>query len=236
MISDRHDLKKTHEEADVIIIQQAVALANAGSKYVCIVCDDTDVFLLLLHFYLILSLSCQMTMEATSSQRTVVDIGKTVGKHKAIIPNLLAGHAITGCDTVPCMFRIGKISGLKVLNDGYSLVSLGNQRANFEEVLQECTSFVAACYDCKGASAMSEVRLQVWNTKVSNAKTSMPKLKSLPPTTEAFRENVKRAHLQACIWRCALDTDPPRLDPTKYGGVTVAQWVRRRTAPGIGMW
>ena len=29
----------------------------------------------------------------------------------------------------------------------------------------------------------------------------LPKLKSLPPTKEAFRENVKRAHFQACLWK-----------------------------------
>ena len=39
---------------------------------------------------------------------------------------------------------------------------------------------------------------------------------SLPPTMEAFHENVKRAHFQCAIWKSAL-LDPPDLDPTQYG-------------------
>ena len=213
----RDDMRTTHEEADVIIVQQAVALANAGKKSVRILCDDTDVFVLLLHFFFILCLTCQMTMEAASSQRAVIDIGKTVQKYPGIMLNILAGHALSGCDTVPCMFGIGKVLALKALNDGYSLVSLGNKRADFADVLQECTAFVAAYYGCKNVPTVSQVRLQAWNTKVANAKSAMPKLKSLPPTTEAFQENVKRAHLQACIWRSALDPDPPAMDRTNYG-------------------
>ena len=44
----------------------------------------------------------------------------------------------------------------------------------------------------------------------------VPSLCSLPPTTAAFKENVKRAHLQAAIWIKATE-DPPNVDPTKYG-------------------
>ena len=50
--------------------------------------------------------------------------------------------------------------------------------------------------------------------------TAAPELKTVPPTTEAFRENVLRAHIQIAIWKSAHDPDPPSLDPTEYG------WVR----------
>ncbi len=42
-------------------------------------------------------------------------------------------------------------------------------------------------------------------------------LPSLPPTSEAFGLHVRRAHHQACIWRAALDSDPPVLDAAVYG-------------------
>ena len=45
----------------------------------------------------------------------------------------------------------------------------------------------------------------------------MQTLSSLPPTTEAFTENVKRAHLQTWIWRKALDLNPNVPDLTNYG-------------------
>ena len=50
--------------------------------------------------------------------------------------------------------------------------------------------------------------------------TAGPKLKTVPPTTEAFRENVLRAYIQTAIWKSAPDPYPPSLDPTKNG------WVR----------
>ena len=45
--------------------------------------------------------------------------------------------------------------------------------------------------------------------------TSRKHLKSLPPTTEAFEQNVQKAHIQK--WKSANEPDPPQLDPTEYG-------------------
>ena len=46
---------------------------------------------------------------------------------------------------------------------------------------------------------------------------STPKLESLPPTKEAFAENVKRAHLQACVWAAADKSGPPPMPAEKFG-------------------
>ena len=64
---------------------------------------------------------------------------------------------------------------------------------------------------------MSDVRYKVWAAKFGRSASSAPKIHSLPPTSEAFGENVKRAHLQTCIWKVALTFDPPAVDPTIYG-------------------
>ena len=47
---DRRDLCSTHEEADILITQHAISLSLLG-RSVRVVCDDTDVFVLLVHFY-----------------------------------------------------------------------------------------------------------------------------------------------------------------------------------------
>lgn len=49
-----------------------------------------------------------------------------------------------------------------------------------------------------------------------------PQLCSLPPTEDAFRHNVRRAHFQLAIWRCATKPDPPNLDPLDHGWVKCA--------------
>jgi len=47
--------------------------------------------------------------------------------------------------------------------------------------MRQATEFTAECVDC------------------SSRETRVPKLASLPPTTEAFAENVRRAHLQSFL-------------------------------------
>ena len=45
------DLKMTHEDTDVIIPRQVVALADVGCKTINVTCDETDVFVLLAHYF-----------------------------------------------------------------------------------------------------------------------------------------------------------------------------------------
>jgi hypothetical protein len=49
---------------------------------------------------------------------------------------------------------------------------------------------------------------------------SLPKLKTLPPITDAFIENLKRAHFHACIWSSALTGKAPHMDPLENGWET----------------
>ena len=46
----RHDLCSTHEKADIAITQHAISFSLSGTC-VRVVCDDTDVLVLLVHFY-----------------------------------------------------------------------------------------------------------------------------------------------------------------------------------------
>ena len=64
---------------------------------------------------------------------------------------------------------------------------------------------------------MSDVRKDVWATKMGKPKvTTTPDLKVLPPTTETFEQNVRRAHIQTAIWKSAVESEPPTLNLTKY--------------------
>ena len=65
---------------------------------------------------------------------------------------------------------------------------------------------------------MSVTRYDVWIGKTSKRKvTGAPKLKSLPPTPEAFEQNVRRAHFQVSVWKAALEKGSPELAPTNFG-------------------
>lgn len=60
----------------------------------------------------------------------------------------------------------------------------------------------------------------MWISKTGRTKvTTTPKLNVFPPTTEAFEDNVKHAHLLTCSWnrRRLLNGDPPDMDLSNFG-------------------
>ena len=119
----------------------------------------------------------------------------------------------------PVFFGIGKGTIVKTLKTQNSpLSSLGDRNANMEDVLKQSSNFIVACYSVTGEQVtMSSVRQKVWSSRVGKAPSCAPKLCFLPPTSESFAENVKRAHLQACVWKQATEMDPTELNPVDYG-------------------
>ena len=64
---------------------------------------------------------------------------------------------------------------------------------------------------------MSDARVRVWTKRAGKSLASAPKLPSLPSKTDSFCENAKRAHFQTCVWKHAIDPNPPALDPLEHG-------------------
>ena len=50
-VRERPDLRTTNEEADAIIIHQVIYLDNSGTTSICVISDDTYVFVYLLNYY-----------------------------------------------------------------------------------------------------------------------------------------------------------------------------------------
>jgi hypothetical protein len=81
------------------------------------VCDDTDVFVLLVHFY---NSKCEgtnaapMIMSSPVKERTVIDIRATAQAHSDIASELLAIHGISGADTVASLYGLGKATILTI--------------------------------------------------------------------------------------------------------------------------
>ena len=77
--------------------------------------------------------------------------------------------------------------------------------ALWDDVEKEANKFMVAVYGGLGAT-MIECRQWLWAQKTAKSYNA-PKLCSLPPTTEAFMQNAKRAHFQVvqCV-TCRLYT------------------------------
>ena len=217
LVIRRQDLAVTHEEADTIIIQQIAAIAPAR---VLVVADDTDVFILLCHFVFHGDIPGHVMMESPIRGRAIIDINGSVENNQDVMSNLLAAHGITGCDTVSPCYGIGKGVALKELKSHqHSLSKVGEINSSLQDALQQASQFMLSCYGHPECDSMTEARQKIWSIKVSRSLGGAPKLQTLPPTNEAFRENVARAHLQVAIWRHALEPNPPHLDPLSYGWI-----------------
>ena len=140
-----------------------------------------------------LKVESDILMESFNSNRSVINIIQSKNKHSSIMPSLIAAHALSGCDSVPRLFGIGKLTVLKHLKQGILLTSLGDKESNIIDVYNDSGKFISACYGVKDEFNLSKVRYFVWRRK-AEGKSATPKLAALPPTTEVFNLNVLRTH------------------------------------------
>ena len=108
-------MRTTHEEADVIIAQQALSLARMNKMVIKVVADDTDIFILLLYIYHTQQLTCDLLMSGTNAARSSSCIKSTALLNTDILTHLLPAHVLTGCDTVSYIWGIGKSTVVKAL-------------------------------------------------------------------------------------------------------------------------
>ena len=97
---------------------------------------------------------------------------------------------------------------------------LEDPKASLDGAMKESTHFIGACYghNFDPSDTMSSFLYKVWVSRTRrNGASIFPKPRSLSPTTDALRENIKRAHFQACIWKAALQQDRPELDQLQFG-------------------
>ena len=88
-------MSRTHEEADTLIILRAFDVSKRDPfNQLYISCYDTDVFLLLIHFYD--KLCCNTIFRTTFRD---IDVGKAYHALGSIRSSALFGfHSFTGCD------------------------------------------------------------------------------------------------------------------------------------------
>ena len=99
----------------------------------------------------------------------------------------------------------------------YPLDTLGDLLALEEDMMAQASAFILACYDQREWNSLTEARQRIWSCEGAKNQATAPKLATLPPTTEAFRQNVLRAHLQATIWRNCNNWEPSNLNPEESG-------------------
>ena len=114
-----HSIKQCESDADTEIVDAALQFAN-HSKSVTVVADDTDILILLLHFWsyematiFLRSESKQQKNMKLLNVSRIAEIMET-----RIRSNLLFIHAWGGCDTTSATFNQGKSAVLKLVKQG----------------------------------------------------------------------------------------------------------------------
>ena len=83
--------------------------------------------------------------ESRQNETNIISIIKTVGNHQDLIPCLIGLHTLTGCDSVPSMYGIGKSKGIQAAKK-IKLINIGKEQADIDNDIDEGKGFVAACY------------------------------------------------------------------------------------------
>jgi hypothetical protein len=213
MVGEENSVYK-HEEADCNIISYVKALIIQEHKHIQVVADDTDIFALLVFFCWKWKGQYTAQISMRKSDGRVIDINATAKKlgHKSL--QLLAVHAITGCDTVSYLFGKGKASAVSTMTKHeVGMEVLGEQEASLCDVITAGHKFVSILYKEKQMhTSMNQLRHTIFMSKKDT-----PKIKSLPPTDPALDEHIKRAHLQTMLWKAADQPEPPIVNISELG-------------------
>ena len=117
---------------------------------------------------------------------------------------MLAAHVLSGCDTVPQIFGIGKKKVMKLLkgqdNNANGIEQLGNIDPDIplDNTKRGCISFICGLYGNSGNKTLAEMRYSKWVEKSkSNTMTSVKDLEKFPPTVEAARLKYQACRLSS---------------------------------------
>ena len=193
-------------DADVIIVKTALEMVTAHDN-VQVVCDDTDVLILLLYHH-------NTDVGNIFLLRKRLHININAGKYSigTMCDYLPFVHAVSGCDTTSALFGIGKVKHLKNLQSSGQLRSsidvFGEELASKEHITAAGEIYISSLYKGgKTNKCLDALRLLI---AVSPKYVSPQRM---PPTSSACYYHSIRVHLQVNSWK-KLQTV---LDSCEYG-------------------
>ncbi|CAH3166947.1 unnamed protein product [Porites lobata] len=202
-------LRGFHEEADTRIILHCI---HSDAEFLVVACQDTDVFcLLIVH---IDKMRCkQLWMKAGTSKKPkylpIHTIRERLKNSVSKIETILPFHAITGCDTVSFFAGHSKKTAWKAFAHHQKLLeSLGDGNLD-DTTVKSVEKFISRVYNAANAEGCNEARAALFSRCRSS--------EALPPTSDAARWHIARAHFQAMVWRQAHETNPTLPLPETMG-------------------
>ena len=185
---------------------------HSDAEFLVVSCQDTDVFLLLVsHFD---KMSCkELWMKAGTSKKPkylpIHVIRENLKQKIPEVETILSFHAITGCDTVSYFAGHSKKTSWKTFTEHHMLLrNLGNGDLD-DSTVRSVEKFICRIYSVTDAENCNEARATLFSRCRSP--------EALPPTSDAARWHIRRAHFQAMVWKQAHVTHPTLPLPETMG-------------------
>ncbi|KAE8278585.1 hypothetical protein D5F01_LYC23497 [Larimichthys crocea] len=208
--------ENNHEEADTLLIHQAVLASqrNPHDAQLVFFSPDTDVLVLVTANYDIMLKNTSISMASGVVQ--IEPLWRAIGKERA--KALPAFHAFTGADNTGRFSRLGKATWLQVfLNADEHIVKALQMLLDEAHVTEGTVStlehFTCAAYSPKGINIKAIPQLR-WHLFCKHRAES----DKLPPTLGALKQHILRVHVQTRVWaQAAIALQDPQLDPLQNG-------------------
>lgn len=200
-----HHLCSTHEEADTRIVLHANDLVSQGHEHLVVHSRDTDVLLLLIHHVI-----AEVWMVAGTKQKPkyipVHQIRESLNPQ--VCRNLLAYHAITGCDSTSQFSGHGKKKTWMIYKSQPDLLNAFTDSDS--TAFTKAEEFVVKIYSPSSSLVhVNDLRTELFH-KLSNPE-------KLPPTQDALIQHLKRSQHQLMIWMNASVPKPCIKPPEESG-------------------
>ena len=124
-----------HDESDVTMVSFLLDVARSDQRVIRMLSDDTDVFVLLVHWVNRTDLQCKIQMDhwdgsVLNIKATCTDLGQ-----KCL--QLLDMHALSSCDTTSCLNGKAKLTALNTMVSGIyqGLATIGDVGTTHTELI-----------------------------------------------------------------------------------------------------
>ena len=185
-------LYSNHEEADTRILLHGKDAARCDFYRTVVFSVDTDVLVLLLHHHEFLTNEIWIQHGALSNSTFIPVHEIAAVTEAAVLQNLPAFHAITGCDSTSQLRYHTKISSWTVFLEKPTLLEdLGMENAPSEKTEMSVEKFVVSLYNRK-LSADQRTNCETADAMRFYMLLKLKNLQRLPPTSENVRLHILR--------------------------------------------
>lgn len=236
---DVPELCSQHKEADPRLAHHAVyaSTSNAG---VCVVADDTDVYILLLF----VSCKCDSSLyfrqgTATSKCGITYHNVKSLAEHLGgdICKRLPAFHVLTGCDFTQPFYGRSKYRSFRKMQQNPNTLSLLSSLETTEADINEVIDFVLhVIYNRPKKEKTPGDSRYAMLFSGKGSKRSFTPLKRLPPDRLSLKYAIRRANLVTNGMVNCLNSTYHQLEVLSYGwelenGIPVPIWYDGNALP-----